>query len=192
MNYHTSINTISIFAFDQISQTGDLSHLLHDGVKEFPYEIAYKEKGKDKWKKYGGGELNPEYILDEITETDDKGNELRAKFSVDSVKVWSEIYNAQKEQTGTPEDINRARRLRAKATRLYEDAYCKGQMHKIVFAKLADSQADKIFKKLASNDYTLEKACASLSKYMGFHVDSRTTTVEKFNDLMELAKKETE
>jgi hypothetical protein len=196
INYHTDITTLSIFAFDQISKTGDVSLLLHEGEKEFPSEVAYKTWNKDgtssEWMKYGGGELNPEYVLHDVLEQDDEGREIRAKFSVDSIKIWSDVYNSQIKYAGTPQDIERARRLRAKASRLYEDAYCKGQKHKLTFAKLADKQADDIFQKLESNDYSLEKTCVSLSKYMGFDIDSRTTTVEKFNSYIELAKKETE
>lgn len=192
MNYHTGISTISIFAFDKISKTGDLSLLLHDGEKEFPHEVAYKEKGKDEWKKYGGGELNPEYVLDEVTEIDKEGNELRAKFTVDRVKVWSILYNEQDKHVGTPPELEKAKRLRAKATRLYADAYCKGQMHKITFAKLADVKADTIFKALRSNDYSLVKTCVSLGKFMGWDIDPTKTSVEKFNDMLQSAKKETE
>lgn len=190
INYHTGIDTLSIWSFDQISKTGNISLLLHDGEKEFPWELAYKKDGE--WKKYGGGELNPEYELHEVIENDDQGNEAKAKFSVDSIKLWSIIYNAQQENIGSSKELTQARRLRAKATRLYEDVYCKGHRWKKTFAKLADRQADDIFQRLSENDYSLEKTCASLSKYMGFDIDSKKTTCEKFNSYLDLVKKETE
>lgn len=201
INYHTSTATLSIYAFDQISKTGDVSLLLHEGEKAFPYEVAYKKWEETKqgwkevcdWKKYGGGELNPEYVLYEVIEQDENGNEVRAKFSVDREKVWSDMFNSRNDNVGTPQEIEKARRLRAKATRLYEAAYCKeGQRYKITFAKKADRDADDILKKLGSNEHSLERTCASLSKYMSYDVDSKTTTVDKFDNLIELAKKESE
>ena len=74
------------------------------------------------------------------------------------------------------------------AIRLYYEAYSNNQRHKKTLAKVKELEANALLKEHVKEDFNV--LCAMISKYQGYRVDPKSTSVREFYSYIELINKE--
>ena len=99
--------------------------------------------------------------------------------------VWDTIIDEYSEYVGFSQSYIDYMAFSKKAALLTIQAYLEDKRHLITFAKVAQQQADAA---LGETENDFEKSVAIVSKYMGYRVDAKKTSVKEFYSIIKLMK----
>ena len=100
-------------------------------------------------------------------------------------KQWIKVFDEYLVEFGINEAYKKYLQLQSEAIDLYNDAYNKGQKYKATLAEVKTRQAEEALIDTKGGSFDL--SVAMVSKFMGFRVDPKTTTVKEFYYYLKMA-----
>lgn len=129
----------------------------------------------------------PVYYFDQINKTGDYSLLVKTKSKkinqIELEKTWEKIYNEFIKEFGISEQLLKYIKLMKEAIQHYEDAYVNGNRVSLNFAKVAEFEAEQIFKQASESP---NNVYAIVSKGMGFRINPLEISTREFYNYLKL------
>ena len=132
----------------------------------------------------------PVFIFNKINKTGDlnllKKGSLKKVNQKQLEQTWAKIYNEFIKEFGISDKFKEWIEKQKQVINHYCQAYVHGQKHELNFARIKEEEARLL---LAEEEMSFEEVFSSVSKFMGFRLPFKETTVREFYGYLKLMEK---
>lgn len=99
--------------------------------------------------------------------------------------AYQRIFDEYINTFGLPDGYSRYLELMKKAVKLYNNSYNEGKRYLLIKARIAESEAER---EISVEGEKIEVIAARISKYLGFQLNLKTTSIAQFYSYIEMMK----